>query len=140
VTFRPTITCSETGTLTVTDNSSGSPQTVKLSGAGTVVTLSVKSVNFGNQPAGTTSAAQTITLTNHATSRAVTIAAVTIAGLNSPSFAHTNTCGTSVAPGATCTLSVTFTPHGTGSRTATLNVWNNGSGAALKVALTGNGT
>jgi len=141
VTFRPTktSTCAETGTLTVTE-SSGGVQTAKLSGVGTVMTLSVNSLNFGNQPAGTTSSAKTIILTNHATSRGVTIAAITISGLNSPAFAETNTCGTSVAPGASCTLSVTFTPHGKGSKTATLNVWNNGGAAALKVSLTGNGT
>ena len=140
VTFRPTMACSEIGTLTVTEDASGGAQTVKLSGAGTVMTLSMTSVKFGNQAAGTTSSAKTITLTNHATSQVVTIAAVTIAGLNSPSFAQTNTCGTTVAPGASCTLSVTFTPHGTGSKTGTVNVYNSGSGTGLKVTLTGDGT
>jgi len=140
VTFKPTSThtCAETGYLTVTD--SGGVQTVKLSGAGTVVILSVKSLNFGNQPVFTTSAAKTITLTNHATSRVVSIEAIGISGLNSPAFVQTNTCGTSVAAGASCTVSVTFTPHGKGGKTATLNVWNNGGAAALKVTLTGNGT
>ena len=141
VTFRPTGTnsCAETGYLTV-ESASGGLGTVMLSGAGSVVSLSVKSLNFGNQAVGTTSAAKTITLTNHATSRVVTIAAVSISGPNSPSFAQTNTCGTSLAAGASCTLSVTFTPHGKGSKAATLNVWNNGGAAALKVTLTGNGT
>ena len=140
VTFRPTSTrtCAETGTLTVNDT--GGVQTVKLSGAGTVVTLSVKSLNFGNQPVGTTSSAKTITMTNHATSRVVSIAAISISGLNSPAFAQTNTCGTSLAAGANCTLGVTFTPHSIGSKTATLNVWNNGGAGALKVTLTGNGS
>jgi len=141
VTFRPTktSTCAETGALIVTDTSGG-VGTVKLSGAGSVMTVSVRSLNFGNQPAGTTSAAKTITMTNHATSRVVSIAAITISGLNSPAFAQTNTCGTSLAAGASCTVSVTFTPHSKGSKAATLNVWNNGGAAALRVSLSGNGT
>jgi hypothetical protein len=141
VTFRPTKTgtCAETGYLTV-ETASGGVGTAKLSGAGTVMTVWVKSLNFGIQAVGTTSAARTITLTNHATSRVVSIAAITVSGLNSPAFAETNTCGTSLAAGASCTLSVTFTPHGKGSKAATLNVWNNGGAAALKATLTGNGT
>jgi len=140
VTFKPTSTstCAETGYLTVTD--SGGMQTVRLSGIGTVVTLSVKSLNFGNQAVGTTSVAKMITLTNHATSRVVSIAAITISGLNSPAFAQTHTCGTTLAAGASCTISVTFTPHSKGSKAATLNIWNNGGAAALKVSLSGNGT
>jgi len=142
VTFRPmsTHTCADAAYLTVIDNGSGGAQTVKLSGAGTVMTLSAKSLNFGNQAVDTTSAAKMITLTNHATNRAVSIAAISIAGLNSPAFAQTNTCGTSLAAGASCTLSVTFTPHGKGSRTATLYIWNNGGADALNVTLSGNGT
>lgn len=72
VTFRPTktSTCAETGYLTV-ETASGGGATAKLSGAGTVMTVSVKSLNFGIQAVGTTSAARTITLTNHATSRVV---------------------------------------------------------------------
>ena len=142
VTYRPTrtSTCAETGTVTITDDASGSPQTVKLSGFGSVVTLSVKSLNFGNQAVGTTSSAKTITFTNHSTSRVVSIAGISIAGPNSPAFAQANTCGTSLAAGASCTISVTFTPHGKGSRIATLYLWNNGSGTVQTVALSGNGT
>lgn len=142
VTFRPTktSTCAETGTLTVTEDGSSSPQTVKLTGAGTVVTLSVKSLNFGDQPVGTTSSAKTFTFTNHATSRAVSIPAISISGPNSPAFAQTNTCGTSLAAGASCTLSVTFTPHGKGSKAATLNLWDNGGGGPHTMTLTGLGT
>ena len=142
VTFRPTSTgtCAETGYLTVTDKASGGVGTVKLSGAGSVMTVSVKSLNFGNQAVGTTSSAKTITMTNHATSGVVSIAAISITGFNSRAFAQTNTCGTSLAAGASCTVSVTFTPHSIGSKTATLNVWNNGGAAALKASLTGNGT
>ena len=138
VTFRPRSTCAKTGTLTVTV--SGSPQTVKLSGVGTDVTLSTKSVNFGNQAVGTSSAAQIITFTNHSTSRVVPFATVTITGPAVMAFAKSHTCGTSVAPGTSCTITVTFTPHKMGRKTATLNVFDGGGDAPQKVTLSGNGT
>ena len=66
VTFTPTMIGSATGSLTVTDNASGSPQKVTLSGNGVsapapTVNLSATSLAFGNQALSTTSAAQTIT-------------------------------------------------------------------------------
>ena len=140
VTFRPRNTCAKTGTLKITDNASGSPQTVTLGGVGTDVTLSTKSVNFGNQAVGTTSALQTITLTNHSTSRIVPFATVTITGPNVIAFAKSNTCGTGVAPGTSCTISVSFTPHKLGGKAATLNVFDGGGDGPQTVALSGNGT
>jgi hypothetical protein len=55
-------------------------------------------------------------------------------------FSQSNTCGTSVAVGANCTISVEFKPNSTGSKSATLNV-NTGDGAGTQtVALSGTGT
>jgi YVTN family beta-propeller protein len=142
VTYTPTRTSIhiETGTLTITDGAPGSPETVKLTGFGSVVTLSANSLNFGNQAVGTTSFPKTITFTNHSTSRAVAIAAITVSGLNSPAFAETNNCGRSLAAGASCTINITFRAFNKGSKTGTLNIWNNGSGTVQQVALLGNGT
>ena len=58
---------------------------------------------------------------------------------NPGQFSQTNTCGTSVAVGTTCTISVVFKPTWTGSIQATLNV-NAGAGAGTQtVVLTGTG-
>jgi hypothetical protein len=54
-------------------------------------------------------------------------------------FAQTNTCGTSLAAGASCTISVTFTPTATGSRTGTLTVSDDASNSPQSVSLTGAG-
>ncbi|MGO8856993.1 MAG: choice-of-anchor D domain-containing protein, partial [Steroidobacteraceae bacterium] len=64
---------------------------------------------------------------------------ITLSGANPGQFSQTNTCGTSVAVGTTCTISVVFKPTWTGSIQATLNV-NAGAGAGTQtVALTGTG-
>jgi hypothetical protein len=137
VTFRPTANGSRTGQLTITDNSADSPQTVALKGIGgaaPAVTLSPSSLDFGSQPANTTSAPQSVTLTNSG-SATLNISRVDISG----DFAQTNNCGTSVAMGASCTLSVTFHPTANGSRTGQLTITDDSAGSPQTVALKGSG-
>jgi hypothetical protein len=125
------------------DNASGSPQTVSLSGTGTstapVVSLSATSLSFGNQSVGTTSTARTVTLSNTGNAT-LSITSIAVAGTNAGDFARTNTCGSSVAAGANCTISVTFTPSASGSRTASLSITDNASGSPQAVSLSGTGT
>jgi hypothetical protein len=136
VTFKPTAGGTRNGTLTITDNASGSPQVVQLTGAGAApaVTLSASSLDFGSQPPNTTSAPKTITLTNSGTAT-LNISRVGTSG----DFAETNTCGTTVAAGANCTISVTFTPTAGGSRTGQLTITDDAAGSPQTVALTGSG-
>ncbi len=70
----------------------------------TTVDLTPFSLAFGGVNVGTTSPAQTATLTNVGTS-ALTIIQIVIVGTNATLFAQTNTCGTSLAAGASCTIS-----------------------------------
>src|ERR1035441_1050496 len=84
------------------------------------VTISSASVTFNSQLVSTTSAPQSVTLTNTGNAT-LNIASVTVTGPNAADFVLTNMCGSSVAPGAKCTASVTFTPSATGSRTASVN-------------------
>jgi len=67
VTFKPTAEGTRRATVTITDNAAGSPQTVALTGTGTVVEFSPATVDFGDQNVSTTSPPQTITLTNTST-------------------------------------------------------------------------
>jgi len=136
--FSPRVLGTVTGTVTITDNASDSPQTVSLSGAGTIVGLSPSTVNFYTQTVGTTSAAQTVTMTNYGY-RAVNVG-IGLRGSNPANFAQTNTCGNSLAAGASCSISVTFTPQAKGSRTATLDAVDNGGGSPQVVTLKGYGT
>jgi hypothetical protein len=138
VTFTPTATGSRSGSLTLTDNASGSAQTVSLSGTGTpsgpAVSLSSSSLTFAVQVSGTSSTAQSVTLTNTGIS-ALTISGITASG----DFSATNACGTSVAAGANCSISVTFKPTAGGTRTGTLSISDNASGSPQSVALSGTG-
>jgi hypothetical protein len=67
VTFTPNAPNTRTGTLTITSSASNSPTTVALTGTGydaEYTAPSVTSLTFTNQAVGTTSAAQTFTITN----------------------------------------------------------------------------
>lgn len=101
----------------------------------TTATVSSNSLGFGNQNAGTTSSTQAVTITNTGNAQ-LYIDAINMAG----DFAQTNTCGNPVAPGASCTISVTFAPLALGSRTGTLSIFDNASGSPQIVSLNGSGT
>jgi hypothetical protein len=139
VTFTPTASGTRTGSLTVSDNAPGNPQTVALTGIGTVVSLAPSTINFGSEPVGTKSPPRTVTLTNHGKTT-LTISQIGFTGADSTDFGETNTCGTSVRPGASCAISITFTPKAKGNRTATLDVTDNGGGSPQTVVLSGSGT
>ena len=136
ITFTPTVTGTRTGAVTITDDASGSPHVVSLSGTGTApaVVLSRVALTFARQKVGTTSAAQTATLSNTG-SAPLTISSIAASG----NFAQTNNCGSSVAAGATCSISVRFTPTVVGARTGAITITDNAAGSPHKVALSGTG-
>jgi len=138
VTFTPTKSHGITGSVKVTDNATGSPQTVALSGTGTYVILTPASMNFGTVKVGQKSTPQVATFTNTA-NFTLTITSLTIKGTNSGDFSQTNTCQPSVAPGASCTITVTFKPKASGVRTGNVSVVDGGGGSPQTVALTGTG-
>ena len=136
VTFKPTASGTRTSALSITDNAAGSPQKVPLSGIATIAKLSPTSLNFGFVTIGTTSPAKTVTLTNVGTTT-LTITGITITGSNAGDFSQTHTCGSSLAAGASCSISVTFKPTAYGLRTAALSISDNAAGSPQTVALTG---
>ncbi|HEY6269238.1 MAG TPA: FG-GAP-like repeat-containing protein [Candidatus Acidoferrum sp.] len=141
VTFKPTATGNRSASVSITDNASGSPQSVSLTGTGTtpVVMLSMTSINFAGQLVTTASAGQNVTLTNNG-SATLNITSITITGANSGDFSETNTCGASVAAAANCTISVTFKPTATANRAASVTTTDDAAGSPQAVALTGTGT
>jgi parallel beta-helix repeat protein len=96
------------------------------------VTVAPSALSFGAQADGTTSAAQTVTVSNP-TSSAASVASISASG----DFAQTNTCGSSIAANGSCTVSVTFTPTAGGTQTGSLTV--NAGGVTDTVSLTGTG-
>ena len=139
VSFAPTGRGSASGKLSVADDATGSPQTVALSGIGTVVELSPIGVNFGDQKVGTKSASVPAKLANMGTT-SLSISQITITGADAGDFSQTNNCGTSVPAGGSCTIKVAFKPTATGQRTAKITITDDGGGSPQKIALTGTGT
>jgi subtilase family serine protease len=102
-----------------------------------VLTLSPPSLTFTPTAVGSTSVAQVVTVKS-AGSSAVTLTSETIKGSNLSSFLiSANTCGTSLAAGVTCTVSVEFKPAAPGSLAASLSIANSVVGSPQTVALTG---
>ena len=126
----------QSGTLSIVDNASGSPHTAPLSGVGVgpVVVLSTTSLNFGNQPVGTTSAPRLVNLSNTGNAP-LTITSITPSG----DFAQTDNCISPLAARTYCTLSVTFTPTTAGTRTGDISIVDNATGSPHSVNLTGTG-
>jgi hypothetical protein len=135
ITFTPTAGGARNGALTLTDNAPDSPQPISLTGSGyvTTTTVSPSSLTYSNQSVGSTSAAQTVTITNTG-ANAMTVSGVTTSG----DFAQTNQCS-SVATNQSCTISVTFTPTLAGSRSGTLTISDNAQGNPHSVVLGGTG-
>src|SRR5581483_9218849 len=123
--FTPTATGTRYGTITVTDSDGSSPQVLSLTGVGTQVSASPASLTFAAQPVGTSSQPQNITFKNVGTTP-LNVTNVTVLGSYLQAivynYTQTNSCVGSLAPGASCTLSVTFTPIATGPITATLTI------------------
>src|SRR5215472_1459362 len=102
------------------------------------ITLSPSSLKFADQVLGTTSARKSVTLTNVGAAT-LTISGIAIGGTNAPDFAESNTCGSSLAPKAHCTISVTFTPSRLESRTASITITDSGRGNPHTVPISGFG-
>src|SRR5205823_3430576 len=96
--------------------------------------LTPTSLSFANQIVNTSSAAQGVTLKNNQTT-ALTISGITTSG----DYTQTNSCGTSLAAGASCTVNVTFRPTATGTRTGTLTVTDSGNDSPQTASLSGTG-
>lgn len=137
VTFAPNALDKLAGTISITDNAPGSPQTVNLNGAGTVVELAPSFLNF--HCVQSCSGPKTATLTN----TGATTLTISDIHTNSPlaggghAFNETNNCPATLGAGLSCTISVTF--HGvfnTGYK-GTLTVTDNGGGSPQTVSLFG---
>lgn len=112
------------------------------------LTVTPTSLAFGIQPVGVASSAKTVTLTNN-TSDPIPFpgSSVTFSGTNAADFSSpSNTCGASIAAGASCTVSVIFTPSVAAGESATLvitvTITNGGisSSQSFNVSLSGTGS
>lgn len=96
------------------------------------IALSTTSLNFGSVNTGTSSAVSNVTVTNNSGSnRTLTI------GAAPPQFSRTTTCGSSLANGASCTVSVTFSPASAQAYSGAISVATDLGTKSLSVQGTG---
>jgi Bacterial Ig-like domain (group 3)/Beta-propeller repeat/Protein of unknown function (DUF1573) len=137
ITFTPATTGDRPGTVTITDNATGSPRVINLDGTGIapVVAVSPTSLTFGSQNVDTTSAAQNVTLTNSG-SGPLTISGITA----SSNFVQTSNCPAMLSASSSCTIQVNFSPSTTGSFSGSVTITDNASSSPQSVSLSGSGT
>lgn len=139
--FGPTAVGTRGAILNFNDSDSNSPQTVALSGLGTsgVVAASPTSVAFGSTALGSSTAAQSILLSNGNTS-SITISGVSVSGANASDFVlSASTCGSTLSVNGSCSATVLFRPVAAGARSAMLNFADSATGSPQTVALSGIG-
>ncbi len=123
VEFAPTATGAFSGLLTLTDGAG--TQTVPLNGTAAAPPTDIlnppapASLAFAAIPDGQLSAAQSVTITNIG-GMPLTAIAISISG----QFQQTNNCGTQLAAGAVCTISVVFAPTQLGALSGTLTMYD----------------
>ncbi|MDD2775368.1 MAG: lectin like domain-containing protein [Gallionella sp.] len=103
-------------------------------GVASIMTVTPSTLNFPARNIGNPSAAQVVTLTNSG-STVLSIAGILTTG----NFAHTTTCGTALAVGASCTISVSFTASAVGARTGSVTVSSTAVTSPNVITLTGTG-
>ena len=140
ITFSPTAPGTRPGSVTLSDNSVGSPdQVIALSGTGQpgALAFTPDSITFPATLPGTSSAPKSVTLYNDSAA-VVNIATIAISPSNV--FSQTNNCSGALAPGQSCTFQVVFSPPDSDAPySGTLSVTNDGTGSPETVSLSGSG-
>lgn len=143
ISFAPTTPGAKTSTLEVASDAPGSPHLIDLTGTGTqaAVQMSTGALDFGTRSVDDDpSATQRVTIVNGGTAP-LEVLGVQISGTDAISFPVTaqNCDGADIAPGANCTVDITFDPKVRGALTASLDVISNAPGSPHSVSLTGTG-
>jgi trimeric autotransporter adhesin len=138
-TFTPGAIGARSATLTLASDASNGSAVLSLTGTGAPVptpsvSLAPSTLAFGSQSTGVPSTVRSATLTNSGSG------ALNLTGITATSgFGVSHNCGSSVATGASCTLSVTFTPTGLGAAAGSVSVASNATGSPHAVSLSGTG-
>lgn len=137
ITFTPSALGPRTGTLTVVASDLSTPHVIQLVGSGVTAGLDISpaSLDFGNVAAGSSSAAQAVTITD-ISGGTVSLQSISVL----PPFQQTNNCGSTLVSGAICTVQILFSPTLIGSDSGVLSVQNASDGHLYTGALSGTGT
>ena len=143
VSFAPIAPGSISSWLVVADNNlnvADNSQTIPLSGiaTSTTVSLSATKLSYGGVNVGSTSASQSVTLTNTG-SATLSIISIGVTGLDASSFVFANNCA-GLAAGASCSIHGHFAPAAVGAVTAAITISDSATGTPQSIALAGTGT
>lgn len=149
--FAPTALGAATASITITDNAPDSPESISLTGTGAPATDSVTlsatnllpgstptNLVFGSIDMGAWSQSQWVSITNTGTST-LSISSITVGGLNASQFLVGNTCGATLAVGASCAVHAHFQPTATGPMTAMITITDSDTTSPQTIALSGTG-
>jgi Abnormal spindle-like microcephaly-assoc'd, ASPM-SPD-2-Hydin len=136
IAFTPGQLGPRTASLDIATGSATSLRSVPISGVGVTfgpnATVSAQGLGFSNQNVGTTSSAQSVTLTNYGSAP---LAITSVAA--SSDFSEQDNCVTTLAPTASCTINVTFTPTNSGAVSGAITISDDASDSPQTVALDG---
>jgi len=133
VTFTPTSVGPKNGSLTITSSALGSPPVIALSGTGVDAVFTPASISFGDVHIGAT-ATRTATFTNNSPN-ILNIQSISVSG----GFSQQNSCATSLAQGASCSIDITYAPVTTISASGLLTITDDAIGSPHTAALSGRG-
>ena len=135
VLFRPSVAGTYEAAVEIKSNTA--TKSISVKGVATnppppKLTVSASSLTFVAQPVGTQSRTQSLMLKNTGGS-ILKITTISLAGTNQADYLASNDCGSPIAPGASCTIELSFIPRGEGSRTATLEIKGNVDAKSIAV-------
>lgn len=135
VTFTPSGSGPRPGALTVASSDPASPERVNLVATGLGVVLSPGSLGFGSQTVGTTSAPQTVTITNQ------NVTSIVMGDISATDdfIVSAKNCPATLGPAKSCTIQVEFAPDETGAATGTVYISDEDPASPQKVSLGGTG-
>jgi phospholipase C len=135
VTFTPTVSGSRPGALTVVSSDSASPDRVDLIANGLGIVLSSATLTFAPQAVGTTSAPQSVIITN---SNATPVLVGNITATDD-FIVSSNNCPATLPSQQNCTIQVKFSPDEAGSISGTVYISDNDPGSPQRITLSGTG-
>jgi len=137
--FAPSAAGARTALLSVSDDRDPFPATLAITGvgnpAGPIASFSALSISFGVVLANSR-VNEALQLTNPG-NQTLTISSISITGTGQ--FLQINDCGTSLAPGKSCSFNLIFSPGSGGAQTGTLDVIDNAPDSPQMIQLSGTG-